>query len=109
MELYISEDGRYKFSKEEKVIVPVHDVHKEHRMQMLQLLDKILPSLEKVDRLIRDVGAEVTNRCILFSFKIRSRFYQALVPLSECKDESSMKRKFTYILKRELRDLQWVR
>lgn len=108
MELFISKDGRYKYTKKEKVIALPREEHNEQRTQALQLLDKILPSLEKVDRLIRNVEAEVTNSCILFSFKIRSHFYQALVPLNECLDEAHMKRKFTNILKRELSDLKWV-
>lgn len=109
MELFLKSDGRYSFEKEKKPIVITIDEGYEKRKSLAKLLEKVLPSLEKVDRLIRDVGAEVTKKRVIFFFKIRSRFYQVVLPAEDCTDEATIKKKFTYILRRELRDLRWVR
>lgn len=109
MELFLKSDGRYSFEKKAKVATIVVDEQKEERDALLSMLESILPDMEKIDRLIRNVGVELTKHKVIFSFKIRQRFFQALLDMKLLKDETTARDIFTRILKKEVRDFQWTR
>lgn len=109
MELFLKKNGRYSFTKEETRKVIKIDEEREERKAIMAMIDKVLPDLGKLDRLVRNVGADITRTKVLFTFKLKRRFYQAMVDRSLMTDEATIKKIFTKILRRELRDLEWVR
>lgn len=109
MELFLQKNGRYSFVAAEQRKVIVVDEEKESRKVLQEWVDNVLPKLGDIDRLIRFVDVAITKNKVIFSFKIKRRFYQALIDRERLTDEKTVKRIFTNILKRELRDLAWVR
>lgn len=105
----MQKNGRFRFNKANENKVVTVDEEKEDRKRIKAIIDKVLPSLENIDRLIRSVEVGLTKDRVLFSFKIKRRFFQTVIDRKMMTDEDAIKKLFTNILKRELLNFEYTR